>query len=225
VRRAFASVTLVPLAYHISVRELATMADERTESEDADLAEAAQRGDQGAFASLLERHHGLVRALVARPGTPPGEVEDLVQETALAAWRRIGELREPARVRAWLAETAINVGRLRARRRGVESEARARLVARELAHSDPGPPEDDDAGIETVRRSVLEALDALPDEARALLLARYVEGLDGPALARRLGIRPDAARARLSRAIRAVRANLGLDARDETCEGPGRRAR
>jgi len=174
---------------------------------DESLVRAARAGDARAFASLIERHHGLVRALVSRAGTTRAEAEDLAQEAWLAAWRRLSEVRDTARWKGWLAEVALNAGRQRARRRRVEEAAapRLRMQARR-ASPDGGEP--DALEAEEERRAVLEALDELPEEARALVLARYVEGRSAPEIAASLGVAPDAIRARLSRTLRSLRERL-----------------
>src|SRR3954465_6713933 len=64
-------------------------------ADDGRLVRAARAGDQGAFSSLYERYgrvvHALLLARVARD-----EVDDLVQDVFLSAWRRLEDLRDPA---------------------------------------------------------------------------------------------------------------------------------
>jgi RNA polymerase sigma-70 factor (ECF subfamily) len=61
----------------------------------------------------------LVR-LATRLTRDPGEAEDLVQETVTAAWRRRGQLRDPAALRGWLRRSLVNRVIDRARRHPVE---------------------------------------------------------------------------------------------------------
>src|SRR3954454_6123927 len=69
------------------------------------LVEAAQRRDAGSFSELYSRFgravHGVMLARV-----PRADVEDLVQDVVLTAWRRLGELREPAAFGGWLVAIA-----------------------------------------------------------------------------------------------------------------------
>jgi DNA-directed RNA polymerase specialized sigma24 family protein len=83
---------------------------------DAGLVRAAQAGDTAGLGALLERHRARLHAIaVGVVGHGPA-AEDAVQETFLIALRRIGELRDPAAARAWLATILVNVCRAELRR-------------------------------------------------------------------------------------------------------------
>jgi RNA polymerase sigma-70 factor (ECF subfamily) len=73
----------------------------------ARLVRSAQAGDGEAFAELYQRFarmvHGVVLARIART-----EVDDVVQDVFMAAFERLGELREPAAFGGWLAAIARN---------------------------------------------------------------------------------------------------------------------
>ena len=64
-------------------------------ADDGRLVRAAREGDEGAFSRLYDRYarvvHGLLMARVARD-----DVDDLVQDVFLTAWRRLDDLRDPA---------------------------------------------------------------------------------------------------------------------------------
>src|SRR3982751_81934 len=70
-------------------------------ADDGRLVRAARDGDRGAFASLYDRYarvvHGLLLARVGRD-----DVEDLVQDVFLTAWRRLDGLRDPAAFGGWI---------------------------------------------------------------------------------------------------------------------------
>src|SRR5436189_1684434 len=76
-------------------------------AEDGQLVRAATAGDATAFTGLYERYgrmvHGLLLARVGRD-----EVEDLVQDVFLTAWRRLQDLRDPAAFGGWIAMIARN---------------------------------------------------------------------------------------------------------------------
>ncbi len=76
-------------------------------AEDGRLVRAAREGDRSAFAALYDRYarivHGLLLARVSRD-----EVEDLVQDVFLSAWRRLEDLRDPAAFGGWVAMIARN---------------------------------------------------------------------------------------------------------------------
>ncbi|MFF4902830.1 RNA polymerase sigma factor [Streptomyces sp. NPDC001068] len=70
--------------------------------EDAALTLAAQAGDVSALARLLERHRPGMRAVALSLLGPGPDVDDVMQETALVALRRIVDVRAPEAVGPWL---------------------------------------------------------------------------------------------------------------------------
>ena len=64
------------------------------------------------------------------------------------------------------------------------------------------------AGLQSLRTRVAELLDALPAESREALQLRIVEERPYPEVAAELGIAEPAARARVSRALRGLAAEL-----------------
>src|SRR6476660_601282 len=97
-----ASGSLAPVTH----RDTARFADGHA-SEDARLVLAAREGDERAFSGLYERYarmvHGLLLARVPRT-----DLDDLVQDVFLTAWRRLPTLRDPAAFGGWLTMIARN---------------------------------------------------------------------------------------------------------------------
>ena len=76
-------------------------------ADDARLVARRPAGDEGAFARLYERYARVIHGvLLAR--APRADVEDLVQDVFLTAWRRLDDLRDPAAFGGWLAMIARN---------------------------------------------------------------------------------------------------------------------
>ena len=82
------------------------------------LADRAGDGDAAAFAALLRRHTPALRAYVRRVLGGTDEVDDVVQDTFITAWDRLGSLEDRAAVRGWLFRIAYrkSMDRVRARR-------------------------------------------------------------------------------------------------------------
>lgn len=80
------------------IREVA----EAARVEDAVLTRAAQAGEVAALGLLLERHRAGMRAVALSILGPGADADDVMQDAALSALRRIGDVREPASVGAWL---------------------------------------------------------------------------------------------------------------------------
>ena len=122
-------------------------------------------GREAAFISLADGH--LVRAyrLAAVLLGSELEAQDAVQDAAVAAWARFGDLRDRARFDAWFDRILVNGcrDRLRARRR-------IRLVELDAA---PDPPVPDGTGAAGERDAIRRALSELPADQRLAVSLRY----------------------------------------------------
>ncbi|MFN3522420.1 MAG: RNA polymerase sigma factor [Phenylobacterium sp.] len=74
------------------------------------LVRAARDGSPEAFGRLVERHQQAVRGFLRRAFGDWSLADDLAQETFIAAWERLGELREGASLRAWLCGIGYRKG-------------------------------------------------------------------------------------------------------------------
>lgn len=132
----------------------------------------------------------------------PGDAPDIVAETFLVAWRRLEEVPIGPRERLWLYGVArrviANLHRS-ARRRTRLAERLAETLQTEIA-AHPAP--------EGAPAEILEAMAELGEENRELLLLVSWEGLSPAEAGRVLGISALAARSRLHRARRRLRAVL-----------------
>ena len=135
----------------------------------------------------------------------PDVADDLTQETFLRAWRRRDRLRDPAKARVWLFRITANVWRDRLRRRRSPVARAGPLAESETGHTaspDQVAIDRDDLG------RALDALAALPPRQREVLYLSACEGMKPSEVAAVLGISPDAAKANLSLARKAVRRQL-----------------
>jgi RNA polymerase sigma-70 factor (ECF subfamily) len=162
---------------------------------EAALVEAARAGDRAAFERLYELYAPLVHGvLLAR--VPYGEVSDLVQDVFLSAFRKLGHLRDPARFGPWVAIIARN--------RAADFYRRARET--EELHEGLAQS----AGREAEAGEVLEVIRGLPEAYRETLVLRLVEGMTGPEIAERTGLRPGSVRVNLHRGMALLRRGLGM---------------
>jgi RNA polymerase sigma-70 factor (ECF subfamily) len=143
------------------------------------------------------------RAIASRRAGKAIEATDLAQELGA----RLLERPPAGAPGAWLERLARNLV--------VDDWRRRRLVARALAVEppcDPGArvptPEDELLAAER-RRLVRRALATLPRASARALVLRFFAGERPSAFARRLGLTPGAARARLHRGLRQIEALLG----------------
>jgi RNA polymerase sigma factor (sigma-70 family) len=169
---------------------------------DAELMHAAE-ADAGAFGELYGRHASTVHAWFRR--RLEWAAADLTAETFAQAWLSRRSFRDKAEGSAlpWLFGIARNVARESARRDAVETRARRRLGL----STDLGLEEY--AAVEerlSPRVALARGLETLPEHEREALELRVVEELPYEQVANRLGVRPAAARLRVSRALRRLSA-------------------
>jgi len=149
----------------------------------ADVAQAARRGDPDAFGELFIRLRPRAhRAAVASCG--PVDADDAVAEGFTRAIVRIRQLQDPAAAERWLLRCVTRAGYDIARRR---SRTWPSGVAPEDAHAIM-PSAADDALRALDRRSLHEALETLPSPHRELLELRFGRELSVREVAVRLGL-------------------------------------
>ncbi len=119
------------------------------------------------------------------------DLDDLVEETMLVVWRRIDAVPPDAEL-PWMIGVARNV--LRNARR---NQNRRTIFESSLVPHSSGPSAEDQVIADT---SVRDALLALNDDDREILMLNAWDGLDTTALGVALAITTNAAAVRLSRA-------------------------
>lgn len=165
----------------------------------------ARSGDRAAFASLWLRHARRFRAILAAM-LPRAQVDDALQDVALSALAALPTLRNEHGFVAWVSAIARNHAR------NAQVAARRRPV--------PVPLEQVESGADAVlpeleAREILAAIDALPATYRCPLRLRFLRGLDGPEIARRLRMTQGSVRVTLCRGLKLLRQRLAA-----TAEGP-----
>src|SRR5437667_1440631 len=78
-------------------------------SSDAALILAWQSGDEQAAAELVGRHARPLARFLAGAGAPEADVDDLVQETFIRAFRAVDRFRGQCQFRTWLLTIGGNV--------------------------------------------------------------------------------------------------------------------
>ena len=164
------------------------------ERTDAELVAAARAGDKRAFVEIVSRHQAMVCGIALSILGDFAASEDAGQEAFLTAWRKIHELREPERLRAWLGQIARNaaLGYLR-RQRGEAPLDTAEFMP------DESPAPDEVAATEEEAELVRESLAKLPELYRLPLILFYREAQSVRAVAESLAISEDAVKQRLVR--------------------------
>jgi RNA polymerase sigma-70 factor (ECF subfamily) len=160
------------------------------------LVEAVRRGDREAFGELYDLYAPMVHGiLLAR--VPWAEVDDLVQDVFLVAFRKIESLREAGAFGGWLAMIARNRAVDFHRRRRETEELPENLAQR--------------SSVDPEAAEALSLIRDLPEAYRETLVLRLVEGMTGPEIAERTGLTPASVRVNLHRGMKLLREKLGTE--------------
>lgn len=172
---------------------------------DAELAVAARiqdRAGKEAFVEIVRRHQTTVAAVAYGVTGRIGLTDDIAQETFLRAWKRLGTLREPGKLKAWLAKIAHDCA-VDALRREKPALPLDEETLRLTESTEPSP----DAAVAAAEDEALvwSALAELPETLRLPLVLFYREGKSVAAVAVALDLSEDAVKQRLSRGREALR--------------------
>ena len=167
--------------------------------DDAALIAAWLHGDEQAATELVRRHTRALARFLAGAGAPDADLDDVVQETFIRAFRAVGGFRGQCRFRTWLCTIGGNVlkdlGR-RAPRQVVPLHEE--IVAR------GGDPHDGAVARETARR-LGDGLARLPRMQREVFLLRAQQGLEYEEIAAALGTTVGAARVHYHHAVKRLK--------------------
>src|SRR4051812_20650049 len=198
------------------------------QSETQELLARAKAGDPAAADDLLARHRDALRRAVAMRLDPAlarrVDASDIVQDVLLEANRRLQEyLRNPTMpFHLWLRHLArdrlIDAHRFhrKAQRRSLDREqptgppawagdSSVQLLAQLL---DPERTPASAAVQQELERRLHDAVDALDEADREVILMRHFEGMGNQEVAAALGLSEAAASMRYLRALRRLRAEL-----------------
>src|SRR5712691_1259096 len=170
---------------------------------DAALILAWRAGDEQAAAELVGRHARPLARFLAGAGAPEADVDDLVQETFIRAFRAVDRFRGHCLFRTWLLTIGGNVLKDAVRR-----AKRAKVVPldEDVRASDGDPHEQ--AVASEVEGRLQEGLRRLPPMQRDVFLLRAQQGLEYEEIAAALGTTPGAARVHYHHAVKRLKEHL-----------------
>jgi len=177
---------------------------------DLSLVQRVQRGDKAAFDALvLKYQHKLVK-LVSRYTRNPAEAEDVAQEAFIKAYRALPQFRGDSAFYTWLYRIAINTAK-----NAVVSRDRS-PIEYDLDLQNPGESYEVQSRMkdsetpeglvltEEIRRTVNSAIDELPEDLRAAIMLRELEGLSYEEIAAAMDCPVGTVRSRIFRAREAI---------------------
>lgn len=176
---------------------------------DLELVRRVQRGDSTAFDVLVRKYQHRITSLIGRYIPDWSECQDVAQETFIRAYRAMGGFRGDAQFYTWLHRIAVNT-------------AKNHLVAQNRR-----PPTDDvdasdaeqfDSGArlrvtdtpehellrQEIERTVMRAVESLPEELRTAITLREMDGLSYEDIAAQMKCPIGTVRSRIFRAREAI---------------------
>ncbi|HEX5065083.1 MAG TPA: RNA polymerase sigma factor [Myxococcota bacterium] len=175
-------------------------------------------GDTACYELLVRRYNQRLYRIVRSILRDDSEVEDVMQEAYLSAYRRLADFSWRARFSTWLIRIAINAALDRLRKSGrfvpfdpTLEEARARLLhACGAGARDP----EQQTGERELGRMLEVAIEALPAPFRTAYVLRELEGMPAVDAAECLGVEEGTVKTRVHRAKRLLREAISREVDD-----------
>ena len=179
---------------------------------DQELVEKAQQGDKKAFNLLVVRYQNRVAGLLTRY-VARDDIPDIVQESFIKAYRSLESFRGESAFYTWLYRIAVNtaknhltsLGRRPPKEDILAEDAESYDVGTQLREADT--PENLVLSNE-LKRIVFETIENLPEELKAAITLREIEGLSYEEIAEAMNCPVGTVRSRIFRAREAIDARI-----------------
>ena len=200
-----------PARFHPDSGGRSTIPDE------SDLLRRLRSGDEAAYERLVRDLTPRLLAVARRIARSESDAEDAVQEAFLSAFKAIATFDGRSSLSTWLHRIVTNAALMKVRKDKTRREAPIENLLPQFdadghhtrsPHAWPGVTHAGDDGIElpggVAKAQLWEAMAALPEEFRDVILMRDVEGMESKAVATALGISDALVRQRLHRGRQAL---------------------
>src|SRR5215470_9878195 len=169
--------------------------------DEVELIRRCRLGDRVAFEQLYRAHRRQVAGNLYRVLGDRSELDDLVQEVFVIAFRGLDRFRGDAKLSTWIYRICVNValGKIRTRKRRPAAIGVADLDATSADPSLTERPETPDRTLERRQEQerVYKALEVLAPKKRIVLYLHEIEGLDLKEIAYLVDSNPVTVRTRL----------------------------
>jgi RNA polymerase sigma-70 factor (ECF subfamily) len=181
---------------------------------DHELVLRAQRGDKRAFGLLVDKYQRKLARLLSRMIRDQSEIEDVVQESFIKAYRALPNFRGDSAFYTWLYRIGINTAK-----NYLVSVGRRPTVSTDIEIEDA---ENFDSGDELrttetpestmmtkqIAQTVNDTVESLPEELRTAITLREIEGLSYEEIATIMGCPIGTVRSRIFRARETIALKL-----------------
>lgn len=178
------------------------------------LVEKAQKGDKKAFGILVEKYHKKLFRLLSRMVRDQSEIEDIVQDSFIKAYRAINNFRGDSAFYTWLYRIGINTAKNHLVALGKRPKAMDEVEIEDIENFETGSemrnydtPENTMMNKEIVS-AVSETIEMLPEELKEAIALREMDGLSYEEIAEIMQCPIGTVRSRIFRAREAIAEKL-----------------
>ncbi len=192
--------------------------DNNGKSEDDLLVARCRKGDMNAFGQLIERHQGRIFNVIYRMVNNHDDAMELTQEAFFRALKNLKKFRGSAGFYTWLFRIGINLTlNFRSRRSKIQFSSIDSQLERTghqadgllaVIKSDDGQRPDNQAQLKENHQLLLDAMEKLDQNAKAVVILRDMEELNYTQIAKILEIPIGTVKSRLARARASLRGML-----------------
>lgn len=181
---------------------------------DQELVERVQRGDKQAFGLLVQKYQRKLGRLLSRMIRDQSEVEDVVQEAFVKAYRALPNFRGDSAFYTWLYRIGINTAKNYLVAMGRRPQVVTEIEVEDAENYDSGAELRTTDTPETelmskqVAQTVNDTVAALPEELRTAITLREIEGLSYEEIASLMGCPIGTVRSRIFRARETIAEKL-----------------
>ena len=156
-----------------------------TEQDEQDIADVAAtlKGDEEAYAAIVERHGPAVQKQMRNFTRDPGRAEELAQDVFVEAYLGLGKFRGDAPFRHWLSRIATLTGYSFWKKRDREKNKVPLHENMEIVQENGAEPGDADAAA----KLLFDLLATLPADDRMVMTLMYLENVGQDEIAGRMG--------------------------------------
>jgi RNA polymerase sigma-70 factor (ECF subfamily) len=177
---------------------------------DQNLVQRVQRGDKVAFEMLFTKYQRRVSRLVSRFVRSEAEVEDIVQESFIKAYRALASFRGDSAFYTWLYRIAVNTAKnhlVSASKRPISLSQFEKNddddFQEDIFMSDAATPESE-LITKQIAETVNKSMNELPADLREAIMLREIEGMSYEDIADAMGCPIGTVRSRIFRAREAI---------------------
>lgn len=179
------------------------------ENIDQQLVERVRGGDKRAFDVLVRKYQGRIAGLVSRYVFDHGDVEDVVQEVFIKAYRALDRFRGDSAFYTWLYRIAVNTAKnhlVASGRRPPGQDVDAEEVVNSSAGEKLQEPDSPERSMMTrqIAERLEETLESLPEDLREAIILRELDGMSYEEIAEVMSCPIGTVRSRIFRAREAI---------------------